>query len=170
MKKNKSLIPQANNIITIYNLYLKIPTDPIECFNIESARILIDMKGRQGKYYLDSLLFLNLVEKVNDDSYILTKMGESVREESNSTLRFFNFIHYILNQEYLKKCYYMYIHYDEKTFKDLFNFYVSEKDNLAKSTIDRRFSTVKSWCKTIDELLDPFNINSTIILDKSNKK
>ena len=137
--------PQANNIELMFNVFKDIDNDGLSKTNV-SKKYNVD--SRQGSYYLDALLYLGLVQKINT-KYFLSSKGVQVRLSSQD-LMLSNFIKSIINHDFIGK---MYIKCESLNSEQKIKYISSclfNEIGMAQSTANRRASTIKSWFEWID--------------------
>lgn len=150
MKKKEPPFPQANNIDLIYEIFCTMNDDGLSKFDITDKYKLHD---RQGAYYLDSLLFLNLVEKINTKYFIRADVMEIVGDNTQTTCNMFCKL--VLNHPFLNMLY-----NDLRLFgnDDDKNKYIAAKIRevykLGDGTSKRRASSIVNWFVWIKKNMD----------------
>ena len=140
--------PQANNIELIFSVLNDIGDTGLSKFDV-SKKYKID--ERQGSYYLDSLLYLGFVTKINT-KYFLSDKGIKTRLSAKDEMKL-TFISIILEHPFIgtlyKQC--QTINSNEKT--SFIASRIFNELNLSSSTSNRRASTIKAWFDWIDDTL-----------------
>lgn len=141
MKKKIAPFPQANNIELIYEIFCNLKDSGISKFDIMNKYGLHD---RQGAYYLDALLFLDLVEKINIKYFIRSEIMNIVGD--NTSISKSKFCELVLRHNFINLLY-----EETKTIKsetDKKNYIaakIREKYKLGAGTSERRASTIVNW-------------------------
>lgn len=144
--KKKVPFPQANSVERIYEVFISISDDGISKYDMKNFQSLAE---RQGAYYLDALLFLGFVDKINT-KYFLSQKGNKLRRtcELAGKTAFaikiieIDFFAVIFKEKHL---------FSKKG--DYIEFITSKIENeygLGKETAKRRASTVASWLDWIE--------------------
>ena len=147
-RKNKTApFPQANNLDSMFSILFDIGKEGIV------REEVIDEYGlttvRQGAYYLNALLFLGLVEKINV-KYFLTQKGVDIRLASRKEAKKL-FINAILNVPIIETIYNAMKSVSDRNKKSrIVSRIISESYGLNEVTSDRRASTVLSWFEWIE--------------------
>lgn len=138
--------PQANNLELIFNILYDIGEDGISKFDVAKKYMI---KDRQGAYYLDTLLFLGFVEKVNT-KYFLVENGIKIRLSPKDEMKS-RFISELLNHNIIGELYNMTQNLDDNAKKLIISNYLFNKYNMAFSTAKRRAESIFSWFAWINK-------------------
>lgn len=106
---------------------------------------------RQGKYYIDSLRYLNLVEKDEKfGKYKLTASGFSTINNCNSKERNQKLIIFILRHKPFYEVFKYYLENDKLPDKEYIkNIIKNYVFSMSEETVNRRASTIKGWIQWI---------------------
>lgn len=146
-KDEHLLVPQANNMNRIYSIFLGLENGLTK----EEVGKLYQIKDRQGDYYLNSLVFIGLANKVkkifflSEEGYMLYNLGSKERKEL--------FIKKLLSIPIISIAYDLYVNSSnniEKNIIDILSNIISIRYNIENlTTARRRASTIFSWVKWI---------------------
>ncbi len=140
--------PQANNIELIYDLFCKITDSGLSKFDVAEQYGLAE---RQGSYYLDALLFLGLVQKINTKYFICNDIV-ALRNKGSLTKKDFCVLilkHPFLNNEFIE------VNKLKET-KDKLKYLAARiklEYKLNEATANRRASTIINWFEWINHCL-----------------
>lgn len=138
--------PQANNMELIFNIFFDIGENGLSKYDVINKYHLAD---RQGSYYLDALLYIGVVEKINI-KYFLNNTGIIIRLKSADEIRKC-FCEQILNNPFIKEMYFI--------CKEITSLHVKKEyiigrildvTSLNKNTSARRASTILNWFEWIE--------------------
>ncbi len=141
----KAPFPQANNIELIYDLFCKINDSGYSKFDVSERYGLSD---RQGSYYLDALLFLGLVQKINT-KYFISNDVFSLHNNGSLTKKDFCVLilrHPFLNNEYIEVSKFM----ETKDKLEYLAAKIKLEYKLNEATANRRASTILNWFEWIN--------------------
>ncbi len=140
--------PQANDINKVL-LYCDLIFK-----NKKSTQELVELMGvtsRQVKYYKNSCSYLGLIIE-KEGQIFLTEELYRVFENGDTVLKEKFIIKSIMDDELLKQCYLYHItgELNLETFRKI----IEVKYEVSEETYKRRYSTIRSWFKWIDKILD----------------
>lgn len=137
--------PQANNMELMFNILKDIGDDGLSKSDI-AKKYSID--ERQGSYYLDALLYLDFVQKINSKYFLSTK-GVKVRLSGQDEM--INvFIDLILGHKYIGKLYSECKSLQSYQQQQYISSFIFNEIGLGYSTANRRANSIKSWFEWID--------------------
>ncbi|AGM26298.1 hypothetical protein SSYRP_v1c07080 [Spiroplasma syrphidicola EA-1] len=143
VENNKTIIPQADKLESLYNILVAIEIRPL--FYHDIADDIEDLKDkRQWDYYASSLYFLGVANKwiYNKHKFIfINELGSDILKSSDSKRSFIN-----LAKKKLVE--YDLFNLDENYLADK----LENKYKLSGETISRRIQTIKAWIKIINEI------------------
>ncbi len=148
----KTVFPQANNLELIYKILFDIGPEGVTKENISNK---YNMDERQGAYYLDALVYIGVVEKINV-KYFLNEKGVFVRLQASDECKK-SFCSFIIEHPFLGDLYKntMNMNSDEKLV------YISSRItnvyDLNLNTSNRRASSIVSWFNYINNVMDGDN-------------
>lgn len=122
---------------------------------INTAQLIskeLDFDVRQGKYYIDALRYLNLVDRDQKyGEYRLTERGfETLNASINFKIRNRNLIIQILDHKPFYDVYRYYLENNEMPNKEYLKSIIRKYiPNMAEETVNRRASTLKGWIQWI---------------------
>lgn len=146
--------PQANNMELIFNIYNSFPDDGLLK---EDIALKYDIDVRQGAYYLDALVFLDLVQKINV-TYFPTMSILTFNKITSKKRRREWFCAKILEHEFFSDL----IQIEDDGTKSVASIaIITEK---IRNTYDFSLSTARRRASSISAWLDWIRENSTGIL------
>ena len=146
--RDKCPFPQANNVDFMIQVFLNIGTDGITKFDVENSS---GLKDRQGSYYLDALVYLDLIEKYKT-KYYLTERGKEIKLSPLNQLNE-TFCDVILGNNLLNYLYDKTRGFEtQKEAKEFISTVLATTFELGSTTADRRTSTVNAWFNWIDKV------------------
>lgn len=141
--------PQANNMSLIFSVLTDIGNDGLSKSDVAKK---YEIQERQGSYYLDALLYLGLVEKINT-KYFLTQKGVNIRLSPKDEMKY-KFIQEVLDHPFISSLWKdsknlskekRYIHISSRLFNEF---------EMANSTAKRRASSIVTWFEWIENNLE----------------
>jgi predicted transcriptional regulator len=147
--QNEPVFPQADNLKLLLKILIFIDSEGVK-INQVSNHVLIN--ERNSRYYLDALLYLDLVEKIKI-KYFLNEKGIEM-QQLYVRLGAKPVYNHIISHRYLRHLYEIYksnLSYDNKItvlVEKLMNDY-----HLSQSTATRRLSCIMSWFEQIQEVI-----------------
>ena len=93
--------PQANNMDLIFSIFFDIGDEGLSKYDVIKKYNLAD---RQGSYYLDALLYIGVVKKINI-KYFLNNTGISIRLKGTDEIKN-SFSKQILSNPFINELYY----------------------------------------------------------------
>lgn len=133
--------PQANNLELLLDIILDINEKGVTKFDISKR---YELNIRQGAYYLDALLYIGLIEKVNI-KYFLNSAGFKLQK------KVICFSKHLLCEELLKNPFlsntYINTHMidDKKKKLEIISNCIQQDFQLNGTTVKRRSSTILNW-------------------------
>lgn len=138
--------PQANNLELIYNILLNFPQDGLVYSTVASENKITD---RQGSYYLNALLFLDLVKKIKN-RFFLSEKAILLKK----TLTKHTFCSYLITTSGISELYNTYILINQKKEASQYlTSYIRNNYGLEEATALRRASTITNWFVWIEKNL-----------------
>ncbi len=145
----KVLFPQANNFELIFKVLYDIGPDGITKDAISKK---YKMDERQGSYYLDALLYLDVVEKYNI-KYFLNAKGIKIRLTSADDSKKV-FCDYVLSHPFLGELYKQTQKMEQKEKLEYISAEIFNQYGLNSNTSARRASSIVSWFSTIEKIIN----------------
>ena len=137
--------PQANNMELIYNLVKTMPEDGVVYSTIAKENKIAD---RQGAYYLNALLFLELSFKIKNRFFPTEMCLQFKKADINKK----EFCDYLINHPKLNVLYTAcHSIKDKKQKLDFIRSYIHSNFNLDEGTASRRASTILNWFVWIEK-------------------
>ena len=143
---NNVPFPQANNIELLFAVLNDIGMDGLTRIDVAAK---YKIKDRQGSYYLDALLYLGFVEKVNT-KYFLTQKGVNVRLSPKDKMKE-KFIFELLEHSFIRELWNKYGYLSKEDRIIYISNKLIEKYSIANSTAKRRASSIISWFEWINK-------------------
>lgn len=137
--------PQANNMDLIFNVLNDIGNDGLTRMDVSSK---YNIKDRQGAYYLDALLYLNFVEKINT-IYFLNNIGVKIRLSPKDEMRSV-FAKEVIRHHFIGKLYYECKNMNKKEKQVYISNCIFNEYKMSSNTSKRRASSVVSWFDWIE--------------------
>ena len=139
--------PQANSIELIFNILNDIGNEGISKLDVSKK---YSINERQGAYYLDTLLYLEFVQKINT-KYFLTRTGVEIRLSPYDHMKN-KFIEEILKHDVIGMLYHKTKDLDKSEKKNIISNYLLTKLDMSLSTANRRANSIVSWFVWIDAI------------------
>ncbi|MCW0953258.1 hypothetical protein OIT44_04105 [Weissella ceti] len=139
----KSSFPQADNITRVLDLLNYIDEE------IKKSDVIdrYEFHERQGDYYLNALVFIGMVKRIEKGLFALTELGRKVQKMPNSNRRNKIIIEQMLRDKSFDMCFKEFINnggfISKPVIAEILLKYAYEVGS--QSTAERRHSTVKSW-------------------------
>ena len=136
----KKLLPQANNIERVIDVFVYVGTSGSD--NLNELASFCNFDRRQASYYLNACFYLNLI----DENANLTKLGKDILSDTKTLRK--RIYETIISDELISKVFARYIFEGKKEAKEFaFKLLKEDYSDYSDAVIERRISTILNWCE-----------------------